>query len=315
MLHIADNSSPASIPERTQRLLGTWHPRSEDGMSEIVMLSFEDARCYVQNECAEWHDKNKDGWKRWCLFGGRPGNIPGSPDKFYAQDWKGWEDWLGKEPRTTGPRVTDIDDESEVLAKKAGRAEKARLRMAAKGAKQSAASKLAPEEQTPGGGASSQPPAPPATAPTGPKRKARIPSLGGTSHHNASESTASLTASVNVGKKRASNHASMKDAKEHSGLISKETMDVHTEIVGNVKAELTKLTSRGNYNKLRQTVCDEVLEAVVSPTMESPVTHVANALGVHRRKIDDALKRREVKDKEGKWLVSYIGQYILATAY
>jgi len=105
---------------------------------------------------------------------------------------------------------------------------------------------------------------------------------------------------------RVVNHTRMKDAKEEARLFSWEEVLVNTEIVTQVKDALGKLISKkgGNVNKLRQTVCNGVLEAVVSPTMESSVAQVSQALGVGRKHIEAATKRRGDKDKDAMWLVS-----------
>ena len=92
--------------------------------------------------------------------------------------------------------------------------------------------------------------------------------------------------------------------KVEAGILCKEDRDVNKEIVGNVNAALVKLSGvGGNVNKLRQTVCDGVSDAVVIPNMKSHVLHVASALGVSRKRIDAAIERRSENDKNGKWLV------------
>jgi len=52
---------------------------------------FDDARAFAKTlglkGQVEWHTFSKSG--------GRPQDIPSSPDKFYKDDWKGWGDWLG----------------------------------------------------------------------------------------------------------------------------------------------------------------------------------------------------------------------------
>ncbi|WP_051205184.1 restriction endonuclease [Salinimicrobium xinjiangense] len=41
--------------------------------------------------------KNNREWREYCKSGSRPDNIPGAPDKIYAENgWKGWKDFLHK---------------------------------------------------------------------------------------------------------------------------------------------------------------------------------------------------------------------------
>ena len=80
---------------------------------------------------------------------------------------------------------------------------------------------------------------------------------------------------------------------------------VYTEIVANVSKALNKLTGSkgGNVNKVQKTAADVVLEAAVSSTMSVPLVEVATALGVPRKRVDAAVKRRDAKDELNKWLV------------
>ena len=55
-------------------------------------LSFEEAREFVRS----LNLKNAQYWKEWSKSGGRPLNIPSSPNKVYKNlGWKGWGDFLG----------------------------------------------------------------------------------------------------------------------------------------------------------------------------------------------------------------------------
>jgi len=44
--------------------------------------------------------KNDEGvpieWIEYCKSGVKPDNIPDRPDIVHADDWKGWEDFLGE---------------------------------------------------------------------------------------------------------------------------------------------------------------------------------------------------------------------------
>ena len=46
--------------------------------------------------------KNEDGvpieWIAYCESGQKPDDIPDRPDIVYADEWKGWDDFLGTPP-------------------------------------------------------------------------------------------------------------------------------------------------------------------------------------------------------------------------
>ncbi len=54
-------------------------------------LSFEESRMFVQN----LNLINEKDWKKFCISGKKPENIPLNPKKDYSFEWKGWNDWLG----------------------------------------------------------------------------------------------------------------------------------------------------------------------------------------------------------------------------
>ena len=58
------------------------------------MPSFAVARAIVR----KLKLKNQKEWRKWSKAGGRPANIPASPDQVYRDDgWISYPDWLGKE--------------------------------------------------------------------------------------------------------------------------------------------------------------------------------------------------------------------------
>jgi len=101
-------------------------------------------------------------------------------------------------------------------------------------------------------------------------------------------------------------HLKMKEAKAASGIILKEDCEMNKDIVNNIREALPKLVAHGNNNadKERQSVYDGVLEAAVSANPTHPVTSIATALGVDRRHIAAACKRREERDKQPRWIVT-----------
>ncbi|MCE9653236.1 MAG: KTSC domain-containing protein [Nitrosarchaeum sp.] len=54
-------------------------------------LSFDESRKYTQ----KLDLKNEKDWKKYCISGTKPDNIPLNPKKEYSFEWQGWDDWLG----------------------------------------------------------------------------------------------------------------------------------------------------------------------------------------------------------------------------
>jgi len=59
--------------------------------SRYVWGSFDEARSYCQSLRLE----NKLAWTSFCASGKKPNYIPSHPEKAYAEEWKGFRDWLG----------------------------------------------------------------------------------------------------------------------------------------------------------------------------------------------------------------------------
>jgi len=52
---------------------------------------FDESRKFIQN----LNLANEKDWKKYCISGKKPDNIPLNPKKDYSFEWKGWNDWLG----------------------------------------------------------------------------------------------------------------------------------------------------------------------------------------------------------------------------
>lgn len=80
-----------SHPERTYKNTGwvSWH----DFIGN-EFLPFEKAREYARS----LNLGSEGAWQQWIKDGGRPSNIPSTPDKIYKDKlWVSWQDWLGGE--------------------------------------------------------------------------------------------------------------------------------------------------------------------------------------------------------------------------
>ncbi len=58
-------------------------------------ISFEESREFVH----KLNLANENDWKKYCVSGEKPDNIPINPKKDYPFEWKGWNDWLGTTER------------------------------------------------------------------------------------------------------------------------------------------------------------------------------------------------------------------------
>lgn len=56
-------------------------------------LPFSEARSFMKDKGI----KTSIGYKLWAFSSKRPSNIPVAPESVYAEEWKGWFDFLGKE--------------------------------------------------------------------------------------------------------------------------------------------------------------------------------------------------------------------------
>ena len=54
-------------------------------------ISFEQARSFARNLGL----KTIDAWRKYCISGGKPDNIPATPNKVYIKEWNGYNDFLG----------------------------------------------------------------------------------------------------------------------------------------------------------------------------------------------------------------------------
>ena len=72
---------------------GDWLGTGYVQPSKRLYRSFKEARKYVQS----LELKNTTVWNRYCTSGKKPDDIPTSPHKIYAKEWKGWKYFIGNE--------------------------------------------------------------------------------------------------------------------------------------------------------------------------------------------------------------------------
>ena len=70
---------------------GDWLGTGAISTHDRKYRSFEDARKFVHSLVL----KNNREWRKYCISGNKPHNIPADPDRTYKDEWKGWGDWLG----------------------------------------------------------------------------------------------------------------------------------------------------------------------------------------------------------------------------
>ncbi|MBV5348159.1 DEAD/DEAH box helicase family protein [bacterium] len=100
MKYCQSGEKPDDIPANVEKTyskkgwkgMGDWLGTGTIAPNLRVYRSFKEARAFV-------HDlqlKNRNDWKKYCLSGGKPDDIPAKPDNGYANNgWEGFGDWLG----------------------------------------------------------------------------------------------------------------------------------------------------------------------------------------------------------------------------
>ena len=88
----------ANIPGRPEvvyqsdwRGWGDWLGTNRVADQNKVFRHFAKAREFVHGLGL----KSSTEWRTYSKSGGRPDDIPCTPDKVYQSDWRGWGDWLG----------------------------------------------------------------------------------------------------------------------------------------------------------------------------------------------------------------------------
>lgn len=95
------SNRPSDIPSNPQKHFpefvswGDWLGTGYVNNAYRKFCPFGEARTFVRSLGL----KTQDEWQAWCRSGDRPNEIPSLPHRTYGEDWKGWPDWLGTEPK------------------------------------------------------------------------------------------------------------------------------------------------------------------------------------------------------------------------
>ena len=90
------NNIPA-CPKVTYR--NEWRGWGDWLGNEIEWLPFDEAREIVRS----FNLRSAEDWKFFCTeLRRKPDNIPYEPKVIYADEWRGWGDWLGYKSRANG---------------------------------------------------------------------------------------------------------------------------------------------------------------------------------------------------------------------
>lgn len=89
---------PTDIPGNPRKVYlnewkgwGDWLGTGTISPSNKIYRPFKEAKEYVHSLAL----KSGYAWREFCKSGGKPSDIPASPEKTYKADWKGMGDWLG----------------------------------------------------------------------------------------------------------------------------------------------------------------------------------------------------------------------------
>ena len=100
--HYSKNKRPNNIPGNPPKKYKDQWKGWDDflGTGKISpnnrnFVSFDEAKKYAKKN----NIKSQIEWSRIGKNGLRPNNIPGNPSKKYKDQWKGWDDFLGKEKK------------------------------------------------------------------------------------------------------------------------------------------------------------------------------------------------------------------------
>jgi hypothetical protein len=96
-------SDPPSVYRAEWKSWGDWLGTGYVNHADRKFRPFGEARTFVRS----LRLPGQLAWQAWCAAGKRPHDIPARPNRTYRQEWKGWADWLGYEPRIS-PRCTAI---------------------------------------------------------------------------------------------------------------------------------------------------------------------------------------------------------------
>jgi predicted helicase len=99
--YVKDKKLPKDIPSNPNLVYkndgwigyGDWLGTGVISSTNKRFVSFSEAKNFVKKQKI----KGQNDWVNFCKQGFRPSDIPSNPQKQYCDEWKGWEDFLGKE--------------------------------------------------------------------------------------------------------------------------------------------------------------------------------------------------------------------------
>ena len=71
--------------------MGDWLGTGAVATQDRQFRSFQAARAFVRSKGLT----NQAEWKTFCCSGGKPDDIPATPEVVYKAEWRGMGDWLG----------------------------------------------------------------------------------------------------------------------------------------------------------------------------------------------------------------------------
>jgi len=92
------NKRPKFIPPSPEKTfkekwknMGDWIGTDFVALKNRTYVSFEEARRFASN----LEFKNREQWRKYCVLGKKPKNIPADPQEAYKEKWTNWGDFLG----------------------------------------------------------------------------------------------------------------------------------------------------------------------------------------------------------------------------
>ena len=84
-------ADPAKFYKNEWKGIGDWLGTGSISPQDRNYRSFKDAKKFV----LKLDLKSYDEWRSYFKSGKKPVDIPANPLQVYAEEWKGWGDWLG----------------------------------------------------------------------------------------------------------------------------------------------------------------------------------------------------------------------------
>ncbi len=84
-------TTPARTYKVEWRGMGDWRGTGAVATPDRQFRSFHAARAFVRSKGLT----NAKEWRTFCRSGGKPDDIPTTPNQTYKAEWRGMGDWLG----------------------------------------------------------------------------------------------------------------------------------------------------------------------------------------------------------------------------